>query len=163
MALAAQQRRGGFCHRSPQAPLSGRNGSGAPWQVPTGSAKKPPEAGALNEERNWVFYRRFPLIAAAIPFTRLKHVAHSTGRPCVGLNGTVVSIPHSEQVTCISIRRRTLPLALFALHSWQCFGSCVNPLSRKKSCSPAEKIKVAPQSTHKTSRSTKLIIYSPIA
>src|SRR2546425_8644791 len=31
-----------------------------------------------------------------------KHSRHSTGRPCVGLNGTVVSLPHPEQVVRVS-------------------------------------------------------------
>src|ERR1017187_10121611 len=34
----------------------------------------------------------------------LKHCRHSTGRPCVGLKGTVVSMPHSEQVVRVSVR-----------------------------------------------------------
>ena len=60
-----------------------------------------------------------------------KHVLHITGLPCVGLNGTVVSLPHSEQVTCVSIRRRPSPPCLLALHCLQCFGSLMNPFSRK--------------------------------
>jgi hypothetical protein len=31
-----------------------------------------------------------------------KHSRQNTGRPCVGLNGTVVSLPHSEQVVRVS-------------------------------------------------------------
>jgi len=58
---------------------------------------------------------------------RPKHVAHSTGLPCVGLNGTVVLFPHSEQLTCVSIRRRPLPPSLLALHCLHRFGSFVNP------------------------------------
>ena len=35
-----------------------------------------------------------------------KQERHSTGLPCVGLNGTVVSAPHSEQVVRVSGRTR---------------------------------------------------------
>jgi hypothetical protein len=49
MALAAQQRRGGFCQgRGGAAERSEQ--SGEPLQVPTAYAKKPPEAGALKRE-----------------------------------------------------------------------------------------------------------------
>src|SRR5215472_8274804 len=33
-----------------------------------------------------------------------KHWRQRTGRPCVGLKGTVVSTPHSEQVVLVSVR-----------------------------------------------------------
>src|ERR1700719_1097428 len=32
-----------------------------------------------------------------------KHSRHSTGRPCVGRNGTVVSFPHCEQLVRVSV------------------------------------------------------------
>ena len=35
-----------------------------------------------------------------------KHCRQSTGRPCVGLNGTVVSTPHSEHSVRVSVRDR---------------------------------------------------------
>ena len=63
----------------------------------------------------------------------LKQVAQRTGLFCVGLNGTVVWLPHAAHVTGVSTRRSLLPLvaeSLFALHSLQCFGSLTNPFSR---------------------------------
>ncbi len=33
-----------------------------------------------------------------------KHWRQSTGRPCVGLKGTVVSTPHAEQLVRVSVR-----------------------------------------------------------
>src|SRR5260370_42629634 len=50
-----------------------------------------------------------------------------------------------------------LPPSLCFLHCLQFFGSCVNPLSLKNPCSPAEKTKVVPQSTHFSSLSIKSI------
>jgi len=83
-------------------------------------------------------------IQLAIAFAALlKHVLHRTGLPCVGLKGTVVWAPHSEQFTCVSDRCRRVP-ARFALHALQCFGSFVNPRSWKNCCSPAEKTNAAP-------------------
>ena len=32
-----------------------------------------------------------------------KHSRHNTGRPCVGLNGTVVSFPHCEHTARVSV------------------------------------------------------------
>jgi hypothetical protein len=90
-----------------------------------------------------------------------KHVLHSTGLPCVGLNGTVVSLPHAEQVTCVSVRRRPSTPCLLALHCLQCFGSLVNPFSWKNCCSPAENTNITPQPAHRTSRSAKGIIPLP--
>jgi hypothetical protein len=82
-----------------------------------------------------------------------KQARHKTGLPCVGLNGTVVSLPHSEHVVLVSERTR-LPLARFALHCLQCFGSFLNCLSWKKSCSPAVNTNSAPQSLHFKTLST---------
>ena len=90
-----------------------------------------------------------------------KHVLHITGLPCVGLNGTVVLLPHSEQVTCVSVVRRPPPPCLLALHCLQCFGSFVNPFSWKNCCSPAENANITSQPTHRTSRSAKGIIPPP--
>ena len=87
-----------------------------------------------------------------------KHDLHSTGLFWVGLNGTVVSIPHSEHLTCVSVDNRSRPVPLLVLHCLQCFGSLVNPFSRKNCCSPAENTNIAPQSEHKTSRSTKSMV-----
>jgi hypothetical protein len=81
-------------------------------------------------------------------FNFWKHDRQSTGRPCVGLNGTVVSEPHSEQEVRVSGRTLAPPLARLALHCLQRLGSFVNFLSTKKVCSPAVKMKSAPQSMH---------------
>jgi len=82
-----------------------------------------------------------------------KQDRHKTGRPCVGLNGTVVSVPHSEQVVRVSGRTRVDPRARLALHCLQCLGSFLNCLSLKKVCSPAVKMNSAPQSAHFKTRS----------
>lgn len=57
-----------------------------------------------------------------------KQDRQSTGRPCDGLNGTVVSIPHAEQVVRVS-GLAVLPAARFDLHALQRFGSFLNCLS----------------------------------
>ena len=90
-----------------------------------------------------------------------KQILHCTGLPCVGLNGTVVLLPHSEQVTCVSVRSRPFAPSLLALHCLQCFGSLTKPFSRKNSCSPAENTNSKPQPTHRTSLSAKDIILPP--
>ena len=43
---------------------------------------------------------------AGVPMVRRcwKHSRQYTGRPCVGLKGTVVSFPHCEQVVLVSTR-----------------------------------------------------------
>ena len=66
----------------------------------------------------------------------------------MGRNGTVVSTPHAEQWVRVSALTRGPPLARFALHCLQRFGSFLKSLSWKKSCSPAVKMKSEPQSTH---------------
>lgn len=84
-----------------------------------------------------------------------KHSRQKTGRPCVGLNGTVVSRWHPEQIALVSTLC-TLLLPWLKPSDWarlllqvlQRFGSFLNCLSWKKSCSPAVKTKSAPQSTH---------------
>ena len=96
-----------------------------------------------------------------------KQDRQKTGRPCVGLNGTVVSTPQAEHSVRVSVREsgraattdgplsaRPSP-ARFALQSLQRFGSFVNWRSRKNNCSPAVKIKSLPQSEHFNRRSTK--------
>src|SRR6201996_6167783 len=85
-----------------------------------------------------------------------KHCLQSTGRPCVGLKGTVVSMPHAEHSVRVSVRERPAaagPVPVFMaaperldLHGLQRFGSFLNCLSKKKSCSPAVKMNSPPQS-----------------
>jgi hypothetical protein len=104
----------------------------------------------------------------------LKHCRQSTGRPCVGLNGTVVTMPHSEHSVRVSVRESpaaagpepaafvVCPLRL-DLHGLQRFGSFLNCLSRKKSCSPAVKMNSPPQSAQVKSRSTKSMPLLPLS
>ena len=85
-----------------------------------------------------------------------KHSRQKTGRPCVGLNGTVVSFPQCEQLVRVSTRAKfwletgvgpklddRLPLQVL-----QRLGSFLNCLSKKNNCSPAVKVKSTPQSMH---------------
>src|SRR5690348_13004585 len=86
-------------------------------------------------------------------FRDWKHSLQNTGRPCVGLKGTVVSLPHAEHVVMVSTRSREAPgpagrLARFDLHDLQRFGSFLKFLSAKNCCSPAVHTNSAPQSTH---------------
>src|SRR5205809_8076247 len=82
-----------------------------------------------------------------------KHSLQNTGRPCVGLKGTVDSLPQAEHVVRVSTRSRTAPapmgraarLLLQALHR---FGSFLKFLSAKNCCSPAVQMNSVPQSTH---------------
>jgi len=86
-----------------------------------------------------------------------KQSRHSTGRPWVGLKGTVVSLPHCEQMARVSILvgdpcgplaglpRFAARLALQFLHR---LGSFLNRLSWKNICSPDVNTKSTPQSTH---------------
>src|SRR5690348_13397136 len=91
-------------------------------------------------------------------FRDWKHSLQKTGRPCVGLNGTVVSFPQAEHVVTVSTRSRgrepmagrAARLALQALHR---FGSFLKFLSAKNCCSPAVQTNSAPQSTHVRIRS----------
>src|SRR5690349_19801336 len=81
-----------------------------------------------------------------------KHSRQKTGRPWVGRNGTVVSLPQAEQLVLVSTRSRPMPppdgrAARFALQLLQRFGSFLKFLSAKNSCSPAVQTKGAPQST----------------
>src|SRR5215467_9635747 len=87
-----------------------------------------------------------------------KHSRQNTGRPCVGRKGTVVSLPHCEQVVLVSARIWVVPppppppppppSARFALHALHRLGSFLNPLSAKNICSPAVKTNSAPHSEH---------------
>src|SRR5499427_1421342 len=86
-------------------------------------------------------------------FRDWKHSLQNTGRPCVGLKGTVVSLPHAEHVVIVSTRSRAAPepagrLARFDLHALHRFGSFLKFLSAKNCCSPAVHTNSAPQSTH---------------
>src|SRR5208337_512258 len=91
---------------------------------------------------------------AAVARRCWKHSRQKTGRPCVGLNGTVVSLPQPEQLVRVSTLGR-LPVevvprvvARLPLQALQRLGSYLNCLSWKNSCSPAVKMKSAPQSMH---------------
>src|SRR4030095_15535553 len=83
-----------------------------------------------------------------------KHSLQNTGRPCVGRNGTVVSLPHAEHCVWVSTRSlaggapELMRFARLALHVLQRFGSFLNCLSAKNSCSPAVQMNSEPQSTH---------------
>ena len=83
-----------------------------------------------------------------------KHSLQNTGRPCVGRKGTVVSFPHAEHWVVVSTRSLAgagpalTRLARLALHVLHLFGSFLNCLSAKKSCSPAVQMNSEPQSTH---------------
>src|SRR6266545_7447696 len=86
-------------------------------------------------------------------FRDWKHSLQNTGRPCVGLKGTVVSLPQCEHMVTVSTRSRPIPppagraarLALQVLHR---FGSFLKFLSAKNCCSPAVQMNSVPQSTH---------------
>src|SRR5258708_25246344 len=86
-------------------------------------------------------------------FRDWKHSRQKTGRPCVGRNGTVVSLPQAEQLVVVSTRSRPIPpppegrAARLALQLLQRFGSFLKFLSAKNSCSPAVQTKGSPQST----------------
>jgi hypothetical protein len=91
-----------------------------------------------------------------------KHDLQSTGRPCVGLKGTVVSVAHSEQTVRVSVRTPLpVPATRLILHCLQRFGSFLNCLSWKNSCSPAVKTKSLPQSEHFSILSMKSITRPP--
>src|ERR1700747_3772222 len=83
-----------------------------------------------------------------------KHSRQNTGRPCVGRKGTVVSLPHCEQLVLVSARIGDDPpppptdSARLALHALQRLGSFLKPLSAKNICSPAVKTNSAPHSAH---------------
>src|ERR1700731_2835723 len=84
-----------------------------------------------------------------------KHSRQKTGRPCVGRKGTVVSLPHWEQLVFVSARIGEAllpppppPSARLALQALQRLGSFLKPLSAKNICSPAVKTNSAPHSAH---------------
>src|ERR1700689_5125271 len=82
-----------------------------------------------------------------------KHSRQYTGRPCVGLNGTVVSFPHCEPTVLVSTRcplpePAVVPAERLALHALHRLGSFLKPLSAKNICSPAVKTNSAEHSAH---------------
>src|SRR6202034_3283239 len=82
-----------------------------------------------------------------------KHSRQYTGRPCVGLNGTVVSFPHCEHPVLVSTRcplpePAVVPAERLALQALHRLGSFLKPLSAKNICSPAVKTNSAPHSAH---------------
>jgi len=91
---------------------------------------------------------------AAVARRCWKHSRQKTGRPCVGLKGTVVSLPQPEQLVRVSTLGRdpegTGPHeeVRLALQALQRLGWFLNCLSWKNNCSPAVKTKSAPQSIH---------------
>src|SRR6516164_2295018 len=94
-----------------------------------------------------------------------KHSLQKTGRPWVGRKGTVVSLPHCEQLVLVSVRADTAcppPSARFALHPLQRFGSFLNPLSAKNICSPLVKTNSAPHSEHFNTLSWNSIALHPL-
>src|SRR6202521_3174786 len=89
-----------------------------------------------------------------------KHSRQNTGRPCVGRKGTVVSLPHCEQLVFVSERicnppatPGPAPSARLALHALHRFGSFLKPLSAKNICSPAVNTNSALPSEHFRTRS----------
>src|SRR5580704_10572414 len=98
----------------------------------------------------------FPAAYAAPMALRCwKHSRQNTGRPWVGRKGTVVSLPHCEQLVFVSERicnppatPGLFPCARLALHALHRFGSFLNPLSEKNICSPAVNTNSALQSAH---------------
>src|SRR6266852_4014380 len=97
-----------------------------------------------------------------------KHSRQNTGRPCVGRKGTVVSLPHCEQLVLVSERIGELPppppppSARLALQALQRLGSFLKPLSAKNICSPAVKTNSAPHSAHFRTLSWYSISRSPL-
>src|ERR1700676_5023645 len=86
-------------------------------------------------------------------FRDWKHSLQNTGRPCVGLKGTVVSFPQAEHVVTVSTRSRVAAPpagreARLLLHALHRLGSFLKFLSAKNCCSPAVHTNSAPQSTH---------------
>src|SRR5579862_4967662 len=84
------------------------------------------------------------------------HSRQYTGRPCVGRKGTVVSLPHCEQVVRGTTRVNVAEgagvdpnkVARLALQGLQRLVSFLKCLSWKNNCSPAVMTNSAPQSMH---------------
>src|SRR5690349_10551513 len=99
-------------------------------------------------------YRPPAAALAEFAFRLKKHSRQYTGRPCVGLNGTVVSRPHWEQLVIVSALAYPPPdPCRLVLHGLQRFGSFLKFLSWKKCCSPAVNTNSVPQSIHLRTRS----------
>src|SRR5687767_10813805 len=100
-------------------------------------------------------WKSYPATADALRLR--KHSRQYTGRPWVGLNGTVVSRPHCEQVVMVSDFVNPEPAEPWrlVLQFLQRLGSFLKFLSWKKCCSPAVNTKSALQSTHLRTRSWK--------
>src|SRR5665213_3550036 len=98
---------------------------------------------------------------AASPRRSWKHSRQKTGRPCVGLNGTVVSFLHCEHTARVSVLGKFgadggVPFRTdtrFILQALHLLGGFLNCLSRKNSCSPEVKTQSIPQSRHVNSLS----------
>src|SRR3954470_2221040 len=102
-------------------------------------------------------------------FRDWKHSLQNTGRPWVGLKGTVVSLPQFEHVVTVSTRSRAPPPgppdgreARFVLHDLQRLGSFLKFLSAKNCCSPAVQMNSVPQSIHVRCLSWNSIGASPL-
>src|ERR1700732_841276 len=96
-----------------------------------------------------------------------KHSRQNTGRPCVGRKGTVVSLPHCEQVVLVSERicappPPPPPSARFALQPLHRLGSFLKPLSAKNICSPPVNTNSAPHSAHFSTLSWYSMSRSPL-
>src|SRR6202043_354207 len=86
-----------------------------------------------------------------------------------GRKGTVVSLPHCEQLVFVSERicnppatPGPAPSARLALQPLQRFGSFLKPLSAKNICSPAVNTNSAPHSEHFRTRSWYSMSRSPL-
>src|SRR5262249_12927921 len=95
-----------------------------------------------------------------------KHSRQKTGRPWVGRKGTVVSLPHCEQLVLVSARTGVeFPLivsarcAVLDLHSLDSF---LTALSAKTISTPEVKTNYAPQSAHFKSGSWYSMEASPL-
>src|SRR5262245_14978531 len=116
--------------------------------APTREQKTRPSK-ASNRDRDRVKMQNY-----AAPMARRcwKHSRQKTGRPCVGRKGTVVSLPHCEQLVLVSARTGVedppTASARLALQDLQRLGSFLKPLSAKNICSPAVNTNSAPHSAH---------------
>jgi hypothetical protein len=70
----------------------------------------------------------------------------------------VVSLPQAEHTTRVSLRPYFNSPSVFALQVLHRFGSLLSCLSRKNSCSSAEKTKSPPQTKHLIVRSVSSIV-----
>ena len=155
----------GPCAVSQPAALGASSNAGAHRRLPLGIQRRPAvqfsigltsfldeahglTGGSVSSGRPLQFSSSFFSRADVGAVLLLEARPASTGRPCVGLKGTVVSSPHWEQVVRVSERTRGPPRTRLALHCLQCLGSFLNCLSWKNNCSPAVKTNSAPQSLH---------------